>query len=208
VKIATVSLAKLQALTSFKIIKKYSRTKEIYTVTAENQASPHALLLNSEQDGWHHPLQVMVGPQLDILAGYVDSSSALTARRGRVGIVSGSHRNLFAPRKWVATQDKMLPLTGHPKKISSPRYLPPQSFFLDGPIAEYILPFNYDFNSGESHGFTISRSIGFRPRYTITVHDDAIDRRIILATVVLLDRHASKDLRQKLINLTVNPLGI
>jgi uncharacterized protein YxjI len=49
------------------------------------------------------------------------------------------------------------------------------------------LPYHFDFGIGASIGFSVTRKWGLRDRYLIEIHDERLDRRLVIAMAVALD---------------------
>lgn len=131
-----------------------------------------------------HPYQVHTGPQRDQFVGYVTPFGAKTADRVKTGSVDFSGRFLRS-EKWVVTQHNLsYPLTGLPEGPNSRlrhgsllRLIPFQQ------KTDVIFPFRLRFSSPRSAGFELTRSAGIRSRFTVAIHDPAVDRLLTLACV-------------------------
>ena len=49
------------------------------------------------------------------------------------------------------------------------------------------LPYNFEFLIGDRPAFSVVKKWGIRDRYVVTIHDPAIDRRLVTAMAVALD---------------------
>jgi hypothetical protein len=194
----------LPSLTSFTITIRYSRAETALDVHTPGHSMPVARVVKNSHYGSRHPFHVLTGPGLDQLAGYVTPFAAYSPDRARIGTVTSRHR-VLRPDRWQIDQHNLGALPAHPAGTSRIRYTFPLSLLLAGNITNAILPFTFRFHSPQSPGFTITRKAGLRARFTTTVHDPQIDRRLILAAVVGLNQYESADLRQEAVDLTTNP---
>lgn len=199
-----MNTTELHTLTSFTVTTKYGRNQTILDVVATGHPTPIARLFKASQYDSRQPLQLLVGPQLADPAGYISGFAAYAADRTKLATVV-SRRRPFGVRRWQLEQTGLPALTAKPTGTSSIRYRFPLAIVLTGTLANGFLPFQFRFRSAASEGFTVSRHAGIRARFTVTVHDPRLDRRIILATVVALSKHESSDLRQEGVDLTANP---
>jgi len=54
------------------------------------------------------------------------------------------------------------------------------------------LPYNFEFLIGDRPAFSVVKKWGIRDRYVVTIHDPAIDRRLVTAMAVALDALQSR----------------
>jgi uncharacterized protein YxjI len=54
------------------------------------------------------------------------------------------------------------------------------------------LPYHFEFVIGDRPAFSVVKKWGLRDRYTITIHDPQLDRRLIVAMAVGLDALQSR----------------
>jgi hypothetical protein len=199
-----MTITELQAVTSFSVTPRYGRNETSLDVNMTGQPAPIARLFKASQYDSRRPLQVLVGPQLTDLAGYVNSFAAYAPDRTKIGVI-GSRRRPLGTKRWHLDQPGLPTLTAKPTGASSLRYRFPLALVLAGTIANSFLPFHFRFQSKDSQGFTVSRRAGVRARFTVIMHDPRLDRRLVLATVVALSQYESNDLRQEAVDLTANP---
>jgi hypothetical protein len=193
-----------QTLTSFTVSPSYGRNETTLDVVAAGQPTPVARLFKASQYDSRQPLQLLVGPQLADPAGYVNGFAAYAADRTKLGTIT-SRRRPFGTRRWQLEQPGLPALTAKPTGTSALRYRFPFALLLTGTLANSFLPFRYRFHGTDCQGFTVSRRAGIRARFTVTVHDQRVDRRVVLASVVALSHYESNDLRQEGVDLTANP---
>ncbi len=195
----------LHSLTSFQVTVSYGRQQTTFDIWGADRATPVARLYRAGAYDSLRALQLLVGPQLANIAGYVTERAAYAPDRTELGTVNS---RFGAPRRkrWSVAQPGLPVLTGHPTGASATRYRFPFSLVLTG-VANNVLPFNFLFDARDSTGFVISRSGGVRARFAVTVHDSRVDRRLVLAAVVALNRFESSDVRQEAIDLTANPFS-
>jgi hypothetical protein len=199
-----MSTSQLQSLTSFSVTVKYSRSETVLDVTVAGQAAPVARLFKASQYDSRQPFQLLVGAQLTELDGLVTGFAAFEPDRTKLGTVQSKHRPLRGKR-WQVDQPGLPTLTARATGSSAFRYAFPFALVLSGTLANSFLPFNFSFQAKDSQGFVVSRRTGARARFTVTVHDPRVDRRLVLASVVALNQYESSDLRQEAVDLTANP---
>jgi hypothetical protein len=201
-------MAELRALMSFTVAIKYGRSETALDVWSPGEAAPVARLVKDGPYDGRGPFRVLVGSPLTKTAGSVSSagSAAYSSHGDQLGTVASSHGVLRAKR-WTVHQPTLPPLIARPIGMSSVRYVFPLSLALSGTLADRFLPFRFSFQGNRSRGFVVRRTAGMRARFAVNIHDDRIDRRLVLATVVALSRWESGDVRQEFIDLTANPLA-
>jgi hypothetical protein len=195
----------LHSMTSFQVTVSYGRQQTTFDIWGADRATPVARLYRAGAYDSLRALQLLVGPQLADIAGYVTERAAYAPDRTELGTVNS---RFGAPRRkrWSVAQPGLPVLTAHPTGASATRYRFPFSLVLTG-VANNVLPFNFLFDARDSTGFVVSRSGGVRAKFAVTVHDSRVDRRLVLATVVALNRFESSDVRQEAIDLTANPFN-
>jgi hypothetical protein len=199
-----MSISELRSLASFTVAVSYGRNETALDVRVTGQPEPVARLFKASQYDSRFPFQVLTGPQLSEVGGYVTPFAAFAANRAQLGKVKSRYRPLRA-KSWEVEQPGLPVLSARPIGASSLRYRFPFSLLLADTLADSFLPFNFLFQGNESRGFVVSRATGIRARFTVTVHDPRVDRRLVLAAVVGLNRYASSDVRQDVVDLTANP---
>jgi hypothetical protein len=199
-----MSIAELRSLTAFRVSARYGRTETTFDVRMPGRPTPVARLFKAGPYDSLRAFHVLTGPDLTDLAGYVTGLAAYAPDRTQVGSVASRSR-VLRPARWSVEQPGLGTLAAQHAGISAVRFVFPFSIVLSGTVADTVLPFRFCFRSSDSRGFVVSRHTGLRARFTVTVHDPRLDRRLILAAVVSLNRYASSDLRQDIVDATANP---
>lgn len=199
-----MNAAELQSLTSFDVRVSYGRNETTLDVRVSGRPAPVARLFKPSQYDGRAPFQLLAGPQLTELAGYITPFSAFASDRTKLGTVKSRYR-VLRPNRWEYDQPGLPTLTARPRGGSSVRYLFPLSLVLTSSIVNNFMPFKFSFQAKEMQGFQIARATGLRARFTVAVYDPRIDRRLVLAAVVGLNQFESSDVRQEVVDLTANP---
>ncbi|GDY33093.1 hypothetical protein [Gandjariella thermophila] len=194
----------IQSLTSFTVTAHYGRDDTTFDVRSGDGSGPVARAHKASAFDSRAPYQVLVGPQLDQPAGFVNAFGAWTTERTKIGTVT-SERRLLGRKRWQVNQHDLPSLTGEPIGASAVRYRFPFSLVLTNTAADNVLPFKLTFIAPGSDGFVVARSAGVRARFTVTVRDPRLDRRVLLACVIALSLYESADLRQQVADFTANP---
>jgi hypothetical protein len=197
----------IESLTSFTVTVSYGRSDTTFDVRAPGRSAPVARVHKASQYDSRYLYHVLAGPNLTEPAGYINSTAAWAADRSKLGTI-GSEGGALRRRRWRVDQYGLPALIAHPAGVSAVRYRFPLSLVLTRTIADNVLPFKLAFRAPESHGFVVARATGIRASFTVTVHDTRVDRRLILACVVALNRYESADLRQEIVDLTANPFKL
>ncbi|MFC0552204.1 cytochrome c oxidase VIIc family protein [Planotetraspora thailandica] len=100
------------------------------------------------------------------------------------GVEIGSFRKNFAKSllrsTWNLQQPGLPTLTGQERNL-------PVALLRRFSDSLSWLPYHFDFGIGASLAFSVTRKWGLRDRYLIEIHDDRLDRRLVIAMAVALD---------------------
>lgn len=102
------------------------------------------------------------------------------------GAPLGGFRKASGKTVWAVEQPGLPPMTG---KESSPTVSTLRRFSGD----LFWLPYRFEFAfSGGGEAFTVAKSWSVRDKFTITVSDPRLDRRLVIAVSVALDAIANR----------------
>lgn len=208
----------IQSLDSFTVSVDYGRKHTTFHVCVDGQHAPVVQMRKRGVYDSRYRYSVYAGPQLDELVGFV-SNVGTEASDGQVKLGRVDHRSggLLGKDQWTFAQTDLPVLTGMPKGFSgklrdsrarslaeclSPSIIPAiASSVFDVSTSRCLL-----FSAQESTGFELIRRAGLRSRYAVKIHDDRINRLLVLACVVHYDTFCTRDPRQAIADWTSNPL--
>jgi hypothetical protein len=198
----------MQSLTEFTCVPDFGRKQTTFDVHVAGESAPVARVRKDGVTDSLRPYAVFDGPQLDHQVGWVNSSQALTAEGAVIGEVSRRSRT-------YAEDDVSVSHAGLPPLGARPEGVPtrvtrtfPMNVVLGNVGAGYVLGTRLRFSGPGCEGFSIARRQGVKSRYTVTVHDQRIDRLVPLSCVLYMARNLSGDLRQEWSNRTSNPFKL
>ncbi|MGW1914526.1 hypothetical protein ACWCQS_28295 [Streptomyces sp. NPDC002076] len=198
----------IQSLSSFNITAHYGRAHTTYNVHVDSQKAPTARVHKDTVFSSLSEYQVYTGPGLDQLVGYVNSVGAKSIDRTPLGKVE-MRKRVGLEDQLTVIQNGLGELTAEPVGVSTKLRRDSRLVNLVAtPASEFAFTTRLHFRSAESAGFELTRRRGVRARYAVTVHDDRVDRLLILACVVHYARFHAEDIRQPLAEFTSNPFKL
>jgi hypothetical protein len=197
----------IQDLDRFSVDFEFRRKETAWTVRADGSRSAGPVArghkpaaLNSRK-----PYQVHGGPNLDQLLGHVGLSIALGPDGSGIGTVSrrsleGLDGGLLADEEWTFAQQGLDVLHGRPAGLGSrARHTFAVGDVLDNGLTDVLLKHTLRYRGEQSDGFEVTRRPGVRSRYHVRIHDQRLDRLLVLAAVVHFDNeHGDTDVRKLL----------
>jgi len=195
----------IQSLTSFTVTADYGRAHTTYNIHVDGQNAPVARMHKDTVYSSLSEYRVYTGPDLDQLVGYATNFLARAADGTRLGRVH-TRRRALRDSEWTVTQNDLGDLTG--ASVGAGTKLRRDSRLgnlLALPAAEFAFTTRLHFRSPESTGFELTRLRGVRARYAAQVHDDRVNRLLVLACVAQYAEYHARDIRLPLAELTSNP---
>jgi hypothetical protein len=184
---------------SFRVLFHYSRSETTADVLTDGK--PVARLTKAGPPASAQPFHLTVA---DAPAGIIGGPIAYGPDGTQLGRVHSRGGGL-GKRRWSVEQPGLGTLTAKAVGVSGLRYRWPQSIVLASSPANSVLPFAFHFKDAGSTGFTIRRRAGVRAEFDVDIHDERVDRRVVLAAVLGLARDESNDLRSEIADITGNP---
>ncbi|MQY32538.1 hypothetical protein SRB17_04890 [Streptomyces sp. RB17] len=195
----------IQSLSSFTVTADYGRAHTTYNVHVDGQQTPVARMHKDTVYSSPSEYRVYTDPGLDQLVGYVTDFSAKLADRTPLGKAETRNRAL-RDVEWTVIQNGLGELIGKSAGVSTKlRRDSRLGNLLAVPASEFAFTTRLHFRSPESAGFELTRLRGVRARYAATIHDDRVNRLLILACVAHYAEHHAQDIRQPLAEMTANP---
>lgn len=209
----------LQALTSFRVKVGMTRKQTTLEVTTASDEEPVARMSKVGPLRKRAAYELFTGPGLRTVAGTLSASGALDADGMPLGVVnlsgaavpdadihplSGGHVGyaLTNPTKWRFIQPGLPPLKGEAMDVATRLLYNPVSdaagnIGLSTWMPDYVVPLTFRYSAPECDGFTVTLT-SRKAQLDVTVHDPAIDRRLILACVaaltLLVMQHPHRDM--------------
>lgn len=195
----------IQSLSSFTVTADYGRAHTTYNVHVDGQQAPVARMHKDTVYSSSSEYGAYTGPGLGQLAGYVTNFGARSADRTLLGKVD-TRRRALREGEWTVIQNGLGELTGESVGVSTKlRRDSRLGNLLAVPASEFAFTTRLHFRSPESAGFELTRLRGVRARYAATIHDDRVNRLLILACVANYAEHHAQDIRLPLAEMTSNP---
>jgi hypothetical protein len=195
----------IQSLSSFTVTANYGRAHTTYNVHVDGQKASVARMHKDTVFSSGGAYRVYTGPGLDQLVGYVTDFRAKSADGAPLGNVETRMRGL-RDDKWVVLQNGLGELTGESVGVSTKlRRESRLGYLVAVPASEFAFTTRLHFRSPESAGFELTRHRGVRAKYAATIHDDRVNRLLILACVARYAEHHAQDIRLPLAEFTSNP---
>jgi hypothetical protein len=149
--------------------------------------------------------RVYTGPGLEQLDGYATDFGARSVDGTPLGRVHTRTR-LLRDGEWIVTQNGLGELTGESVGAGTKfRRDSRLGNFFAVPASEFAFTTRFHFRSPESAGFELTRLRGVRARYAAHIHDERVNRLLVLACVAQYAEHHAQDIRLPLAELTSNP---
>lgn len=198
----------IQTLDEFTCVPEFGRKETTFDVHVKGQKAPVARVRKDGVTDSLRPYVVVDGPQLDQRIGWVNSVQALNAEGTVVGEVSRRSRH-YAEDDLSVTQAGLPVLEGRPEGVQTrvTRSFP-MNVVLGNVGAGYVLATRLRFSAPGCEGFSVARPQGVKSRYTVTIHDQRINRLVPLTCILYIARNLTGDVRQGWANLTSNPFKI
>lgn len=184
---------------SFRVLFHYGRSEVAVDVVASG--TPVARLVKAGAPVSAQPFHLTVAGEP---AGVIGGPVAYGPDGAQVGRVH-SRMGVVGRNRWSVEQPGLGTLTAKAVGLSGLRYRGPQSMLLASGPANAVLPFRFHFAGDGSRGFTVHRRPGVRAEFDVEVHDQRVDRRVVLAAVLELSKHESNDVRAEIADITGNP---
>ncbi len=182
---------------SYRLLFHYTRSQTSVDVFADGMQV--AQLTKNGPAGSAQPFHLTVaGTQAGIIGGPI----AYDQNGNQIGSV---HSRGLGRRQWSTEQPGVGTLTAKPVGASGLRYRWPQSMLLANGPANAVLPFTFHFRSSTSPGFTIKRKPGVKAEFETQIHDQRLDRRLILTATLSLAQTESNDIRAEITDIPGNP---
>lgn len=195
----------IQSLTTFTITADYGRAHTTYNVHVDGHKAPVARMHKDTVYSSESEYRVYTGPGLDHLDGYAHNFAARSVDGTPLGRVHTRTR-LLRDDEWIVTQSGLGELIGESVGVGTKfrRDSRVGSFFTVS-AAEFAFTTHLHFRSPESTGFELSRLRGVRARYAAHVHDERVNRLLVLACVAQYAEYHAQDIRLPLAEFTSNP---
>lgn len=198
--------AELRALTSFSAKVRLSTSRTILDVLPAEGAPPVARMTKVGPLRKRAAYELFTGPGLKTVAGQLSPSGALDAEGRSLGIVNltagrvpdadvhplhgGLRTNAVAdPRRWRVVQPGLPPLSGQPVDRAARLNYNHVTGVMDkigfGIKVDYRGILTFRFSAPGCEGFTVAVT-SRKARHDVTVHDERVDRRLILACLAAL----------------------
>lgn len=196
----------IESLDAFTCVPEFSRKHTTFRVYAQGQKEPVARAHKDSAWDTRFPYHVFEGPGLDRLVGYVTPWEAMTADRVRIGRVDRRSGSAARRDKWSFQQSGLPELLGGPDgRATKLRHSFPLRAVLANAPADALFSLRLLFQGAGSNGFELTRQSGLNPRYSVRIHDERVDRLLVLACVALVNRDDDNP-RQFLADIASNPL--
>ena len=199
-----MELAKLQQQKHFSIHQKITMMVNQYVVTASDASGTQG-----EQVAFVEQKRMAVREEVTF---YVDESKRepLLRFKARKVIDLGSGYDVTTPdgspiglfRKnfgaslmrttWHIEQPSAPPITGQERNVLVAVLRRIWDFIPFADMVPFAWPYHFDFASPAGPVMTVEKKLGLRDRYVLTVHADAMDRRLAIAMAVALDALQSR----------------
>ncbi|WP_042380593.1 hypothetical protein [Streptacidiphilus melanogenes] len=196
-----MSVPQLDAVT---VVARNERDSSTFDVLPVGSDTPAVRLFKPYFYDSLHPMEVLVGPRLDQLAGWVTTVGAKGVDGTKHGTVSHHAGSQFQQESWTVEQPGLPPLTGTPhgrgarlRHTTALAVLP----FAGGAL-DLLLDYRIAFEGPGSDGFELSRSKGVHARYALRLHDRRVSLLLALAAVVRYDWLLAPDPKKGLMDLT------
>jgi hypothetical protein len=214
--VADDQAAQLQSLTSFGATVVQHPDRTVLDIVPAGASQPVARMTKVGALRKRAAYELLIGPQLTTPAGQLSASGALDAAGNALGIVnlsggkkadadihplSGGHHTYASgnPTKWRVIQPRLPPLAVRGMDRRTRRRYNRAAELVDtiGLPNPYALgPQTFGFSGPGCAGFTVTLDSG-KSRLDVTVHDQRVDRRLILACLAALTLSCMDNMRRE-----------
>lgn len=201
-------MTELQQLRAFDVRFEYGLRRTVWLVRAHGApraagpSGPVAKVAKEADPESRRPYRVFEGPALDRPVGTVSQAVALDAEGFEIGRIHvESERRLLADDQiWTFTQAGLDPLHGTPRGLASrARHNAVVGEALENGLTDLLSAHRMRFRAPGSEGFELTRRAGVHSRYRVAVHDDQVNRLLVLACIARFDsEYGTTDVRKLL----------